>query len=626
MFDRKWIVRFTALTVLSLVLAACATPTPPVGGAVPAATAVETAVQPVENTVEPTPEATATLPPQDGDKVTLNINLGDEPHTLDPSLVAEITAAEVVDNLFLGLTNVAADGSVEPELATSWTLSDDRLTYTFTLRDDATWVRHTADNGVQELGPVTAYDVVYGVKRTCDPRTASTYAYVDYIIAGCQELNTADLSQLSAEEVQALVDGVGVAAPDAHTVQFTVDTPAAYFPSIAGLWVNRPQYQAVIDEQGDRWTEPGSIVTNGPYALVSWAHDDNLALEKNPFWYGWSQVDGNVERIEMAMVADTASSFAMYETGALDTEFVPLADMERVKTDPELSKEAYRVPVACTVFVGFTHLRPPMDNVLVRKALSAAIDRQGLIDNLLKAGQIPANTFAPDTIFGNAAGDPEIAPWMLPEEMGGWGYDKALAQARQWLAEAGYPNGEGFPTITFLTIDSDRPRQVAEAIQAMWKQGLGIDVALANQETKVFLTAVQPITPPSGRPHAFYMGWCADYADENNWVHEVFNSDEGINYLSWEKDANAPLGPDGQSFNQLTKAAQETEDPQQRQALYRAAEKILVDDAAAFAPLYYSVRVGVTKPYLQRTYPGIGGAEWYKWVLDWNAKQKALDQ
>ena len=619
---KKWAMPLVVLIAASLALTACPAPTPPVAQIVPTV-AVEPTAAPTAAPTEPTDVTPA---PQAGNKVTLHIDLGGEPQTLDPSLVAEVGSIDIVENLFLGLTDIKADGSVAPELATAWSLSADRLTYTFKLRDDVSWVRYTPTGGVQKLGPVTAPDVVYGVKRTCDPRTASTYAYVDYIIAGCKALNTADAAKLSAAELQALVDGVGASAPDAYTVQLTVNTPAAYFLAIAGMWVNRPQYRAVIEEKGERWTEPGSIVTNGPYTLVSWFHDDNMVLEKNPFWYGWSNASGNIERIEMSMLVDSAPSFAMYEAGKLDTESVPLGDIERVKTDPVLSKEFYRVPLACTVFVGFTHLKPPMDNVLVRKALSAAIDRQGLIDNLLKADQIPANTFAPDTIFGNAAGDPEIAPWALPEEMGGWGYDRALTQARQWLAEAGYPNGEGFPTITFLTIDSDRPRQVAEAIQAMWKQGLGIDVALANQETKVFLTAVQPITPPSGRPHAFYMGWCADYADENNWVHEVFNSDEGINYLSWEKEANAPLGPDGQSFNQLTKAAQETEDPQQREALYRAAEKILVDDAAAFAPLYYSVRTGVTKPYLQRTYSGIGGTEWYKWVLDWNAKQKALDQ
>jgi oligopeptide transport system substrate-binding protein len=623
MSTKKWAMPVVVLIAMSLALTACPAPTPPVAPAAPTVVVEPTTAPTV---VAPTAPAVVTPAPQPGNKVTLHINLGGEPQSVDPSLVAEVESGDIVENLFLGLTDINADGSVAPELATAWSVSADRLTYTFKLRDDVSWVRYTPAGGVQKLGPVTAPDVVYGVKRTCDPRTASDYAYVDYIIAGCQALNIADAAKLSAAELQALVDGVGASAPDAYTVQLTVNTPAAYFPAIAGMWVNRPQYRAAIEEKGERWTEPGSIVTNGPYTLVSWLHDDHMVLEKNPFWYGWSHVAGNIERIEMSMLVDTAPSFAMYEAGKLDTVGVPLGDIERVKTDPVLSKEFYRVPSACTVYVGFTNSKPPMDNVLVRKALSAAINRQGLIENVLKGGQIPANTFAPSSIFGSAAGALDIAPWTLPTEMGGWGYDKALAQARQWLAEAGYPEGKGFPTITFLHTTSDRPRQIAEAIQAMWKQGLGINVEIANQELKVFLTTIQPSTPLSGRSQAWYLGWCADYADENNWVHEVFNSNEGANQLSWEKDANAPLGPDGKSFNQLTKEAQEIENPAQRQALYHAAEKILVDDAAAFAPLYYGVSVGVTKPYLQRTYPSLGGEKWYTWVLDWNAKQKARGQ
>ncbi|MGB4975204.1 MAG: peptide ABC transporter substrate-binding protein [Anaerolineae bacterium] len=621
MSTKKWAMPLVVLIAVSLALTACPAPTPPVAPIVPtmAPTVVVTPAKPTEPTV-------ATPAPQAGNKVTLHINLGGEPQSLDPSLTSVVGTINIIENLFLGLTDLNADGSVAPELATSWSLSADRLTYTFKLRDDVSWVRYTPAGGVQKLGLVTAPDVVYGVKRTCDPRTASDYAYVDYIIAGCQALNTADAAKLSAAELQALVDAVGVSAPDAYTVQLTVNTPAAYFPAIAGMWVNRPQYRAVIEEKGERWTEPGSIVTNGPYTLVSWFHDDNMVLEKNPFWYGWRDVPGTVERIDMAMVVEESSAFAMYEAGKLDTVDVPLADIERVKSDPVLSQEYFRVPDACMWYAGFTNTKAPMDNVLVRKALSAAIDRQGLIDNVLKGGQIAANTFAPSMIFGNAAGATDIAPWALPQEMGGWGYDKALAQARQWLAQAGYPNGEGFPSITYMYPTYGNLSQIAEAIQAMWKQGLGINVEIANQETKVFITTIQSTAALEIRPHVWWYGWCADYADENNWVHEVFNSNEGANYLSWEKDANTALGPDGKSFNQLTKEAQETEDPAQRQALYHAAEKILSDDAAAYAPVYYSVRNGVTKPYLQATYPSLGGIKWYTWVLDWNAKQKARGQ
>ena len=214
------------------------------------------------------------------------------------------------------------------------------------------------------------------------------YAYVDYIIAGCMELNTADPSTLTEDDLQALIEGVGVSAPDTYTVQFSITTPAPYFPVIAGLWINAPQYREVIEAAGEGWTEPGVIVTNGPYVLTDWHHNDSMTAEKNPFWYGWDEVEGNIDRIELAMVGDPSSAFAMYETGALDTTIVPSPDIPTVESGATLGQEVHRYPTACTASIGFTTTKPPMDNVLVRKALSAAIDRQSLIDNVMQGGQI----------------------------------------------------------------------------------------------------------------------------------------------------------------------------------------------------------------------------------------------
>jgi oligopeptide transport system substrate-binding protein len=277
----------------------------------------------------------------------------------------------------------------------------------------------------------------------------------------------------------------------------------------------------------------------------------------------------------------------------------------------------------CTYYYGFVNTKPPLDNVLVRKALSAAIDRKTLVDSVLKGGQIPANTFALSNIFGNAAEDPDIAPWALTEEQGGWGYDKALEQAKAWLAEAGYPDGEGFPTITLMHNTSEAHAQIAQAIQAMWQQGLGINVNIENQEWAVFLNTISNETPLEDVPHVFRMGWCADYPDENNWVHEVFNTDAGANRLRWDADANAPLAENGMSFNELTVAAQRSNDPEERKALYKMAEKILSDTAAAYAPIYYYTTVQITKPYLDRTYYNLGGNRFETFVIDWEAKKNA---
>jgi ABC-type transport system substrate-binding protein len=288
MVAKKWAVIFGLLIIASMVLAACPAPAPEVQTVVQTVVVKETVVETVKETVEVVKEVIeekiveVTPTPEGGQKVVAQWNLGTEPPTLDPSLAQDTTSNDVIENLFLGLTGFDEAGNVEPELATDWTVSDDGLVYTFNMRDTATWVSYTPSGGVVELGPVTAEEVVYGVKRTCNPETGSPYAYVDYIIKGCQDWNTADTTALSEEEVQALVDGVGVTAVDSYTVQFEINTPAPYFPAIAGMWVNRPQPQATIDAYGETWTEAGKIVTNGAYYLAEWFHNSNLTLEKNP--------------------------------------------------------------------------------------------------------------------------------------------------------------------------------------------------------------------------------------------------------------------------------------------------------------------------------------------------------
>ncbi|MCB0198729.1 MAG: peptide ABC transporter substrate-binding protein [Anaerolineae bacterium] len=629
MVNKKWAVIFGLLIIASMVLAACPAPAPEVQTVVQTVVVKETVVETVKETVEVVKEVekpvdvVVTATPEGGQKVVTQYNLAAEPPTLDPSLASDTTSNFVIENLFLGLTGFDEQGNVEPELATDWSASEDGLTYTFNMRDDATWVNYTPSGGVVELGPVTADQIVYSVRRTCNPETGSDYAYVDYIIKGCQDLNTADTAALSPEEVQALIDGVGVSAVDSYTVQFEINNPAPYFPAIAGMWVNRPQPKATIDQHGETWTEAGKIVTNGPYYLANWFHNDSLTLEKNPFWYGWADAPGNIDRLEAFMIQEASTEFAMYESGELDTSTVPLPEMDRVKADPVLSQELVNVPRACEYYYGFVTTKPPVDNVLVRKALSAAIDRKSMVDNVLKGGQIPANTFAPSMIFGNAAEDPDIAPWALTEEQGGTGYAAAVEQAQAWLAEAGYPNGEGFPAITIMHNTSEAHAQIAQAVQAMWKEALGIDVNVENQEWRVYLSTIDKETPIEEEPHVYRLGWCADYPDENNWVHEVFNTNAGDDNPRWEETANAPLGPDGKSFNQLTEEAQAEQDPAARAALYKAAEKILTDDGAAIAPIYYYTRVQVTKPYLQRTYYDLGGERIETWVLDEAAKMEA---
>jgi oligopeptide transport system substrate-binding protein len=316
---------------------------------------------------------------------------------------------DVDTNLFVGLTRFdPTTGEVLPYLATSWeagTDADGNQTWTFNLRDDVAWVNYNPLTGettqvVDDEGNprfVTANDVVYGTKRTINPETSSSYAYVLYIIKNAQPVNE------GSEDLT--VDDVGVVALDDYTVQFTLENPAGYFPSIAAMWVDFPQPQWLIESDlGNKWTEAGIIQTTGPYVMDTWIHGGEMVLVKNPLYIEADKVQ--IERIELAMITEASTAFALYENNELDYTAVPSPEIDRVKADPVLSAEYYQAPTACTYYYGFNNQKPPFDDLRVRTAFSEAIDRQSLIDNVIKGGQIPASSFAPEGIFAHLRREP----------------------------------------------------------------------------------------------------------------------------------------------------------------------------------------------------------------------------
>jgi len=512
----------------------------------------------------------------------INLDLGTEPPTLDPGLASDTTSTSIDEMLFLGLTDFD-DKTTEviPELATKWEMSSDGLTCKFFLRKDVRWVHYDpATKKVTDKGPVTAFDVEYAVKRTLDPVTASDYSYVLYIIKNGQKFNTGEITDAGE---------VGVKALDAYTVQFTLENPAGYFPGIAGMWVCRPVPRDVTTQFGDKWTEPGNIWTNGPYMLQTWEHSSKMVLVKNPQHFDAKNVQ--IETLNFSMVQEDSTRFAMYENGELDSVGVPSADLDRVKADPVMSKELYTGPYPCTYYYGFNNTKPPFDNALVRQAFSMTIDRQKLIDTVLKGGQRPAKSFACPGMFGSVADDPNFPEIKL---------DPAGAKAK--LAEAGYPDGKGLPEVVLMYNTSQGHQRIAEFIQQSWKENLGVEVKLVNQEWAVYLKTVNG----EDTPQIYRMGWCADYPDQNNWVLENFHSTLSLNNPKWH---NA-------EFDKAVEDAQKSSDPAKRKELYYRAEQILSQEEAAIAPIYYYTRVTVTKPYVQRTFSGLGNEHFDKWTVN----------
>jgi oligopeptide transport system substrate-binding protein len=271
----------------------------------------------------------------------------------------------------------------------------------------------------------------------------------------------------------------------------------------------------------------------------------------------------------------------MYQAGELDTSDIPFADLEWVRAHPELSKELHVESALGTAYMAFDVSQAPVNDPLVRKALAAATDKQKMVDNVLRGGEIPAKSFGPPGVFGSPAEDPDFM---------GIPFDPQ--QARKWLAEAGYPDGQGFPELVMMYATSEGNKLLGEFVQQQWKDLLGIEVKAMSQEFRVFLQTVR-----EDPPHAWGLVWVADYPDENNFLLEFCHPTKGINSTRWNvEDAAA------KRFMDLTEAAAAEPDPQKRKALYSEAEKILCEDEAIMIPLWYMVDIFLTKPYVERTY------------------------
>jgi oligopeptide transport system substrate-binding protein len=569
--NKRWIVVavLVALTALGLALAGCVVPTPATPAQPPAA-----ATAPAQAS---TPAAQAAQPQE----TVLRMSLGAEPASIDPNLAQDTYAINTLEGMFLGLTNLNNEtGDVEPELATGWDISSDGLVWTFTMRDDATWT---------DGQPVTANDIEYSVKRAVAPETASPYAYVLYIIKNAQTINQTAVPTDTYD-----IDSLGVQALDDYTVQFTLEAPASYFLAISSLWTLRPVPRAAIEQYGNAWTEPGNIVTNGPYTLQAWQHGQHMTFVKNPAYYDADKVQ--IDRFEVDIITDQFTEVALYESGELDVAgdgpgTLPAEELARIQADATLSQELHQGPRASTTYVGFTMTKPPFDNPLVRKAFSAAIDRETMVRDVVGSG-VPATQFAPVGIFG--APDPEVGIQSDPQ------------QAQAWLAEAGYPNGEGFPTVTYRYFSSSLEEALGQALQAMWKETLNVDVKLESQEWPVFIAGINPSTPIEEMPEMWRLGWSADYPDENNWVREVFHCTDSTNYSR----AACTLADD-----LAAEAALET-DQAKRVEMYKQVETLMFGEEVRAAPYYHRGYTILAKPYVNRPYPTFAPNNWDTWRIE----------
>jgi len=522
----------------------------------------------------------------------------DDIPTLDPSLMQDVNSVQVGSELFPGLANLDEEKvTVGPGVASSWDVSADGMTYTFHIMDNIPWVHYNADtDAVEEVkddaGAVkmlTAQDFAYAIQRTLDPKTAGPYQGVlAPWIQGGAEFVASDPAASDADR-QTLIDALGIKVVDDHTLAITEPLPSSVFPVIASMWVTWAEPQDVIDANGEFWTDPENIATFGPFALKEWQHGGggSLTMIKNPFWPGTPNSPvSKLDEVQFVFL-DQDPQLANFEAGSLDVSEVPQDAVDRIKADATLSKAYFVGPGTCTYYYGFGSLEAPFDDPSVRLAFSEAIDRQSIVENITKAGQLPASYLSLPSL---------VAAPTEAEYPGGGVYtniDDAKARWQEYLTKTGKQASDFSPTIVYNT--SAAHQAIAQAVQQQWNTVFGVNTQLTSEDFATYLDNRTTFD-------VFRAGWCYDYPDANNFLRDAIVSTD----FNWKNDDFEKLVQDGLTADSL----------QARKDDYAKAETILVNQDAVVAPIYYYITQDLTQPYVTRTHSLVTREVYEKWDIN----------
>lgn len=471
------------------------------------------------------------------EKQILYLANGADPADIDPQITTGSVEHRIVGALFEPLvTKNLTTLDIEPAMAESWTVSDDGLVYEFKIRDNAMW-----SNGDK----LVAEDFVQSWRRILSPRLGSEWATYLYVLKNAEQYHTGKLDDFSQ---------VGVEAISERVLRVTLSGPTPYFLQLLDHNSMYPVHIKTIlkhggfDERSTPWTRVENFVGNGPFAPIEWVPNKTFVMKKNPLY--WNQERIKLTEVHVLPVEGTLAMERMYRAGQLHiVEKLPPAKITSYKNDPALRS----FPLYGTYFYRFNTTIKPLDDVRVRQALSYAIDRGQITKTITRGGEPVARSLVPLS--------PTYQPrYLIPE-------DVKLAQ--KLLADAGFPEGKGFPKLTLIYNTLEEHQKIAVAIQQMWKKNLGVDIKLQNQEWKVFLSNQHQMNYEISRA-----SWIGDYVDPNTFL-EIFITTSGNNETGW---SNA-------EYDSLIRAASLEKDLNERVKIMQKAEEIIMTELPIM-PIY----------------------------------------
>lgn len=483
---------------------------------------------------------------------------GAEVQDIDPQTVSGIPEHKIVTALCEGLVSEdARDLHPVPGVAESWDISADGRRYTFHLRADARW-----SNG----DPVTAADFVGSYQRILTSALGAEYAYMIYnYVVGAKAYYEGKLADFSQ---------VGFQALDARTLQIQLLHPTPYLLNAMTHYAWFPVHLPTVARfdglarRGTHWTRPENFVGNGPFVIKEWRPNQVFMVQRSPTY--WDRGRVKLDEIHFFPVDNLDTEERMFRTGQLHVTYeVPSAKIDSYRRE---NPAALRMaPYLGIYFYRFNVTRPPLNDVRVRRALSLAIDRESLVKNVVRGGERPAY----------AISYPDHQGYTPRARLQG-----SVDDARRLLAEAGFPDGRGFPALELMYNTQQNNRLIAEAIQQMWRSNLGIEITLSNQEWKVYLDAQHTRSFDIQRA-----GWIADYVHPHVFL-DLWESTNGNNNTGWGSA----------EFDRLLTASLDTKSQEERYEIYQRMDQILVDELPVM-PIYYYNRVHLVSPKLINFFP-----------------------